>query len=61
MIGTTEILIIGGVIVLLFGAAAIPKFTRAIGKAKGEFEKGVQDSKSLATPTENGENEKEKK
>ncbi len=58
MIGTTEILIIGGVIVLLFGAAAIPKFTRAIGKAKGEFEKGMQDSKSVEAPTDKGEKEK---
>jgi len=58
MIGTTEILIIGGVVVLLFGAAAIPKFTRAIGKAKGEFEKGLRDTRSLEASTENGEKEK---
>jgi sec-independent protein translocase protein TatA len=58
MIGTTEILIIGGVVVLLFGAAAIPKFTRAIGKAKGEFEKGLRDAKSIEASVEKGEKEK---
>ena len=44
MIGTTEIMIIAGVVVLLFGASAIPKFTRALGKAKGEFERGIKEA-----------------
>jgi sec-independent protein translocase protein TatA len=57
MIGTTEILIIGGVVVLLFGAAAIPKFTRAIGKAKGEFNKGMRDAKSIGASAEKEEQE----
>ena len=43
MIGTTEIIIIAGVVLVLFGAAAIPKFARSIGKAKKEFEKGMKD------------------
>jgi len=44
MLGTTEIVIIAGVVLLIFGASAIPKFTRAIGKAKGEFEKGMKEA-----------------
>ncbi len=43
--GHAEIWVICGVIVLLFGAAAIPKLARSIGKAKGEFEKGVEEGK----------------
>ena len=39
----TEILIICGVIVLLFGAGQIPKFARSIGKAKKEYEKGIEE------------------
>lgn len=31
------------VIVLLFGAGNIPKLARSIGRAKGEFEKGLKD------------------
>ncbi len=48
MIGTTEILIVAGVIVLLFGASAIPKFARNIGRAKREFEKGMKDGAAEA-------------
>jgi sec-independent protein translocase protein TatA len=48
MPGTTEILIIVGVVVLLFGAGQIPKFARNIGKAKREFERGLRDGASGA-------------
>jgi sec-independent protein translocase protein TatA len=43
-LGSTEIFIIAGVVILLFGAGAIPKFAKSIGKAKKEFEKGVKES-----------------
>ncbi len=43
MIGTTEIIIIVAVILVLFGASAIPKFAKSIGKAKSEFEKGLKE------------------
>lgn len=46
MIGTTEILVISGVIVLLFGATAIPKFFRSMGRAKAEFKKGVKEAEA---------------
>jgi sec-independent protein translocase protein TatA len=52
MPGTTEILIIVGVIVLLFGAGQIPKFARNIGKAKREFERGLRDGASGADEDE---------
>lgn len=40
-IGGTELLIILGIVVLLFGSTAIPKIAKSIGQAKREFEKGV--------------------
>jgi len=43
MLGTTEIVVIGGVVVLLFGASAIPKFAKSLGKAKKEFRDGIAD------------------
>jgi sec-independent protein translocase protein TatA len=43
MIGQTEILIISGVIILLFGATALPKLARSLGKAKKEFQKGLKE------------------
>jgi sec-independent protein translocase protein TatA len=43
MIGTTEIVIIVAVVLVLFGATAIPKFARSLGRAKKEFEQGIKD------------------
>ena len=45
MIGTTEIVIIAGVVLVLFGASTLPKFARSIGKARAEFEKGAKEGK----------------
>ncbi len=53
MIGTTEIIIIAGIVMVLFGASAIPKFSRSIGKARGEFEKGMKETKPAETENEN--------
>lgn len=53
MIGTTEILVVSGVVILLFGATALPKFARSIGKARSEFEEGMQESKNLKSKAEN--------
>ena len=43
MLGSTEIIVIGGVVVLLFGASAIPKFAKSLGRAKKEFREGVNE------------------
>ena len=48
MIGTTEIIIVAGVILVLFGATAIPKFARSIGKARAELEKGMKEGRQEA-------------
>ena len=47
MLGTSEILIISLVVLVLFGASAIPKFFRSMGKAKSEFEKGVKEATNI--------------
>lgn len=41
--GGAEWIIIGGVVLVLFGASAIPRFARSVGRAKKEFEKGQRD------------------
>ena len=43
MIGHTEILVIVLVILVLFGAAAIPKFAHSLGQAKKEFTKAMKE------------------
>ena len=52
MIGSSEILIIALVVLVLFGAAAIPRFARSLGKAKKEFQKGLKDEESSEEPAE---------
>ena len=37
--GGFELVLVVGIILLLFGAAKIPKLARSVGQAQGEFEK----------------------
>jgi len=43
MIGSTEIIIIAVVVLVLFGATAIPRFARSLGKARREFKEGLAE------------------
>jgi sec-independent protein translocase protein TatA len=53
MIGMPEIIVIGVVVLVLFGGAAIPKFAKSLGEAKKEFEKGMKEgAKEDAKPEE---------
>ena len=42
MPSATEMLIVGAVILLLFGGAKLPQLARSLGSAKSEFEKGLE-------------------
>ncbi|PKL09483.1 MAG: twin-arginine translocase TatA/TatE family subunit [Spirochaetae bacterium HGW-Spirochaetae-7] len=42
--GSTELIVIVIVILVLFGASAIPKFARSLGEAKKEFSKAIKES-----------------
>jgi sec-independent protein translocase protein TatA len=46
MIGPTEILIIVLVVLILFGASAIPKFARSLGLAKKEFTSALKETET---------------
>ena len=61
MLGTTEIVIIVGVVVVLFGASAIPKLAKSIGKARAEFEKGIKSSKDEEEESESEAIEEKKR
>jgi len=43
MIGTTELLLIGGLALLLFGGKKLPEMMRGFGQGVREFKKGVSD------------------
>ena len=42
-IGPGQLLIVVAVIALLFGGSKIPELARSLGKAKGEFKKGLAE------------------
>lgn len=42
-VGPTEILIVLGIVVLLFGAKKLPELARSVGRSSSEFRKGVQE------------------
>ncbi len=44
-LGPTEIAIIAGVVVLLFGAKKLPELSRSFGQSIKEFKKGVKEAK----------------
>ena len=48
-LGGTELMVIGGAFVLLFGAGSIIRWARALGKAKKEFVKAQEE---FENPTE---------
>ena len=43
MIGTTEAIIIGGVVLLLFGAKKLPELMKGLGTGIKEFKKASKD------------------
>ncbi len=49
MFGTTEIIVIGLIVFVLFGATAIPKFAKSLGQAKSEFDKGIKTGDTITT------------
>lgn len=67
-IGTTELLLIGGMALLLFGGKKLPEMMRGLGQGVKEFKQGmneVKDEKQSEEPTQKSEetplNEGEKK
>lgn len=44
-IGSTELLLISGIALLLFGGKKLPEMMRGLGKGVREFKKGVNDAK----------------
>ncbi|RAP33753.1 twin-arginine translocase TatA/TatE family subunit [Candidatus Marinamargulisbacteria bacterium SCGC AG-439-L15] len=46
MFGSTELIVIGLIIFILFGAAAIPKFAKSLGQARKEFNDGMKASQN---------------
>ncbi|MBR2066051.1 MAG: twin-arginine translocase TatA/TatE family subunit [Kiritimatiellae bacterium] len=57
--GFWQILIIVAIIAILFGAKKIPELARSIGKAKGEFKKGLVEGEKEEEAAAEGEKKPE--
>ena len=42
-IGTTELLIVLAIVLVIFGPTALPKLGRSLGQTLGSFKKGLKD------------------
>jgi len=59
--GSTELIIILVIILLLFGAKKLPEMARSIGKSSGEFKKGLAEGDSDEKPAPESESKSEAK
>ena len=44
--GSTELIVILVIVVLVFGASAIPKLAKSVGEARKEFDKAVKGNEA---------------
>ena len=59
-IGTTELLLVGGIALLLFGGKKLPEMMRGLGQGVREFKKGVKEVKSeIDSNVQNAEEDKQ--
>jgi sec-independent protein translocase protein TatA len=57
-VGFQEILLIGLLVLVLFGAKKVPEFMKGLGKGFREFKEGVKDIKSESDDSERSEDQK---
>lgn len=62
-IGTTELIVIGGIALLIFGGKKLPELMRGLGKGVKEFKDGMNEVKedNNEQPQEQPQHEKQKK
>lgn len=64
-IGTTEIIVIGGIALLIFGGKKLPELMRGLGKGVKEFKEGMNEVKEEVNndgqPQEQPQREEQKK
>ena len=57
-VGSTELMVILGIMVLLFGSSKLPKLARSMGKGATEFKKGLRgDEDGGSSPSDDDEDD----
>ena len=50
MLGTTELLLLGGLALLIFGGKKVPEMMRGLGQGVKEFNKGMKEGEDISRP-----------
>lgn len=53
MLGTTELLLLGGLALLIFGGKKVPEMMRGLGQGVKEFKKGMSEGDNIENKVEN--------
>ena len=61
MFGTQDIILIGIIVVVLFGATRLPQIGSGIGQAIRNFKKGISESEEIEAPKESSKKDSSKK
>ncbi|MCG2721506.1 MAG: twin-arginine translocase TatA/TatE family subunit [Thermodesulfovibrionales bacterium] len=57
MLGTPELIIVGIIVVVLFGATKLPQLGSGIGDAIRNFKKGISESEEIEAPKDSSKKE----
>ena len=49
MLGTTELLLLAGLALLIFGGKKVPEMMRGLGQGVKEFKKGMKDDEDISS------------
>ena len=61
MFGSQDIILIGIIVVVLFGATKLPQLGSGIGQAIRNFKKGISESEEIEAPKESAKKDSSKK
>jgi len=61
MLGTPELIIVGIIVVVLFGATKLPQLGSGIGDAIRNFKKGISESEEIEAPKDSAKKEETQK
>ena len=59
MIYGMELVVIGGIILLLFGAKKLPELAKSMGQSKAAFDEGLKEGMNEPLPEDSGEDKVE--